>query len=154
MIEPTYELLSVSLDMDLTWRYAAGEAMTRFLEDVGRGRLEASRCDMCGQRYLPPRPFCGICRMRIDSWVAVADTGVLEAWTVVHLPIRDGRTGEMRPSPYGMGLIHLDGADTSLNHYLDTTEPERLTIGARVRAVWRHDRRGAMDDILHFEVLP
>ena len=101
MIDPTDEPLSVSLDMDLTWRYAAGDAMTRFLEDVGRGRLEASRCDVCGRRYLPPRPFCGMCRVRIDGWVAVEDTGVLEAWTVVHLPIRDGRTGEMRPSPTG-----------------------------------------------------
>ncbi len=147
------DLLSVSLEMDLEWRYASGESMERFLLGVGAGRLEAVRCGVCGRRYLPPRPFCGVCRVRLDDWVPVADAGTLEAWTVVHLPILDGRTGEMRPSPYGMGLIRLDGADTTLNHYLDTADPSRLTIGSRVRAVWREDRRGAMDDILHFEVL-
>ena len=153
MTDATRELLSTSLEMDLKWRYASGEAMARFLEGVGAGRLEAVRCAVCARRYLPPRPFCGICRVRIEEWVPVADTGTLEAWTVVHLPILDGRTGEMRPSPYGMGLICLDGADTTLNHYLDTADSNRLTIGARVRAVWREQRRGAMDDILHFEVL-
>lgn len=153
MTEPTTELVSMSLEMDLRWRYASGEPMARFLEGVGEGRLEAVRCHVCERKYLPPRPFCGICRVRLEEWVPVADTGTLEAWTVVHLPILDGRTGEMRPSPYGMGLIRLDGADTTLNHYLDTPDPDRLAIGARVRAVWREERRGAMDDIAHFEVL-
>lgn len=145
--------ISVSHEMDLTWRYASGEPMARFLAGVRSGRLEARRCPACRRRYLPPRPFCGVCRVRLDEWVPVADEGVLEAWTVVHQPIRDGRTGAMRPSPYGMGLILLDGADTTLNHYLDTADPGRLSMGARVRAVWREDRRGAMDDIAHFEVL-
>jgi len=89
----------------------------------------------------------------MDEWVPVADTGILVAWTVVHLPIIDGRTGKPRPSPYGMGLIRLDGADTTLNHYLDTADPGRLRIGARVRAVWRDALVGAIDDIAHFEVL-
>jgi uncharacterized OB-fold protein len=52
-----------------------------------------------------------------------------------------------------MGLIRLDGADTTLNHYLDENDPGRLEIGLRVQAVWREERIGAMDDILHFEVL-
>lgn len=147
------ELVTVTLQMDLTWRYSSGEAMERFLAGVGEGRLAAVRCHNCERRYLPPRPFCGRCRVRIDEWVPVADTGTLEAWTVVHLPILDGRTGEMRPSPYGMGLIRLEGADTTLNHYLSTADPDLLRIGARIRAVWREELRGAMDDILHFEVI-
>lgn len=147
------EFISVTLEMDLTWRYASGEVMERFLIGVGEGRIEAMRCRRCGRRYLPPRPFCGDCRVRLGDWVPVANEGTLDGWTVVHLPILDGRTGEMRHSPYGMGLIRLDGADTTLNHYLDTADPDRLRVGARVRAVWREERRGAMDDIEHFEVL-
>lgn len=144
---------SVSAEMDLTWRYAASAPMRRFLEGVADGRLEAGRCTGCGRRYLPPRPFCGRCRLAITEWVPVTDRGVLEAWTLVHLPIRDGRSGEMRPSPYGMGLIRLDGADTTLNHYLQLPDGVEPRIGDRVQAVWRPERRGAMDDILHFEVI-
>lgn len=146
------ELLSVEMSMNLTWRYASGSAMERFCEGLCGRRIEALRCDGCGRRYLPPRPFCGNCRLALTSWVPVADEGTLEAWTVVHVPILDGRTGELRPTPYGMGLIRLDGADTTLNHYLAESDPGRLGIGLRVRAAWRDELRGAMDDILHFKV--
>ncbi len=147
------ELVSVTLELDMTWRYASGDPVARFLDGVAEGRIEAIRCPICGTRYLPPRPFCGRCNTAMDEWVPVADTGTLVAWTVVHLPIIDGRTGEPRPSPYGMGLIQLDGADTTLNHYLDTADPVRLAIGSRVKAVWRDELQGAMDDISHFEVM-
>ena len=50
--------------------------------------------------------------------------------------------------------MRLDGADTTLNHLLAETDPGRLRIGLRVRAVWREELRGALDDILHFEVAP
>lgn len=139
--------------MDLTWRYVASAPMSRFLDGLRERRIEATQCDGCGRRYLPPRPFCGRCRQRIERWVPVSDTGTIVAWTVVHLPIIDGRTGEPRPSPYGMALIRLDGADTTLNHFVDRTEPGALAIGQRARAVWRDELVGAMDDIAHFEVL-
>jgi len=154
MTDSQPEYVSVTLELDTSWRYASGDPMDQFLRRVAQRRIEALRCPDCGRRYLPPRPFCGRCRVPMDEWVPVADTGTVVAWTVVHLPIIDGRTGEPRPSPYGMALIQLDGADTTLNHYLDTADPELLTIGARVRAVWREHQRGAMDDIIHFEVLP
>ncbi|MCC7078904.1 MAG: OB-fold domain-containing protein [Acidimicrobiia bacterium] len=156
------ERLDVPILMDEAWHYASGEAMERFSTGLAARRIEALRCDGCGRRYLPPRPMCGNCRLRMTHWVAVDDTGTLEAWTVVHQPILDGRTGEERPSPYGMGLIRLDGADTTVNHFVQTGGPRRqgvtppgppLFIGQRVRAVWREELRGAMDDILHFEVV-
>lgn len=151
--ETTVEPVTVPITMDLTWRYVASAPMTRFLAGLRHRRIEAIRCGGCGRRYLPPRPFCGRCRLRMDDWVPVADTGTIAAWTVVNQPIIDGRTGEPRPSPYGMALIRLDGADTTLNHYLDRTDPAELAIGWRVRAVWRDELIGAMDDISHFEVV-
>lgn len=147
------EQLSIKIGMDLTWRYASGAAMERFCEGLKQRRIEALRCDGCGRRYLPPRPLCGNCCLRLSEWVPVKDEGVLAAWTVVNLPILDGRTGRMRETPFGMGLIRLDGSDTTLNHYLAENDPARLRIGQRVRAVWRDELNGAMDDILHFEVI-
>ena len=150
----TPENISIKTSMNLTWRYASGAAMERFCTSLLKRRIEALRCSGCGKRYLPPRPFCGNCRLRLSEWVPVADEGTLEAWTVQYLPILDSRTGKMRDVPYGMGLIRLDGADTTLNHYLTENDPQRLRAGLRVRAVWSDERNGAMNDILHFEVLP
>lgn len=143
---------AVTHEMDLTWAYASGDAMEKFCADLMDRRISALKCPSCERRYLPPRPFCGRCCVRMDEWVPVKDEGVLEAWTVMYLPIVDGRTGKMRDAPYGMGLIRLDGADTTLNHYLAECDPDKLRVGLRVCAVWRDDAKGAMDDILHFKV--
>jgi uncharacterized OB-fold protein len=147
------ERISVEIEMNQRWRYASGTAMERFADGLRRKKIEALRCGGCGRRYLPPRPFCGNCCRSLRDWVSVADQGSIEAWTVVYLPFLDGRTGEVRKGPYGMALIRLDGADTTLNHYLAEADPGRLAVGLRVRAVWREELRGAIDDIRHFEVL-
>lgn len=148
------ERLIVPATMDLAWRYASGAALEHFSAALAERRIVALRCSGCGRRYLPPRPMCGDCRVRLSDWVPVQDQGVLVGWTVVHQPLLDGRTGEMRPAPYGMGLVRLDGADTTLNHFLAENDPSRLGVGLRVRAVWRPELRGSLDDILYFEVLP
>jgi len=147
------ERISVQIEMNQSWRYASGAAMERFADGLRQKRIEALRCGGCGRRYLPPRPVCGNCHLHLSEWVPVADQGVVEAWTVVYLPFLDGRTGEIRKGPYGMALIRLDGADTTLNHYLAEADPTRLAVGLRARAVWRDELRGAIDDIRHFEVM-
>ena len=150
-------LLRVRASLDLTWHYAAGSHFTRFFEALrDDGLILALRCPACRRVYLPPRPVCGNCFRRMEEWVPVGPQGTLRAFTVVHFPFLDPTTGQPRPVPFGMGLIQLDGADTTLNHFLrmpEATQPP-LALGARVRAVWRADRRGAIDDIVHFEVMP
>lgn len=145
--------VSVVHELNVTWRYSSGRPLERFLAGLRERRIEALRCAGCGRRYLPPRPFCGACRLHLTDWIPVRDEGTLEAWTVVHLPILDARTGEPRPVPYGMGLVRLDGADTTLNHYLAESDPDRLAIGRRVRAVWHDELHGGLDDIRCFEVV-
>ena len=147
------ESILVPIEMEATWRYASGAAMERFCLGLREKRIEALRCGVCRRRYLPPRPVCGNCRVPLSEWVPVGNEGRLEAWTVLHLPMLDARTGTPRKVPYGMGLIRLDGADTTINHYLAESDPARLAIGLRVRAVWQQELHGAMDDVLHFEVL-
>lgn len=147
------EAIFAPIEMNQSWRYAAGSAMARFCAGLRERRLAALRCAGCRRRYLPPRPVCGNCHRPLTEWVPVRDEGRLEAWTVVQVPILDPRTGRPRATPYGMGLIRLDGADTTLNHYLAENDPARLAIGQWVRAVWREHREGSIDDILHFEVL-
>ncbi|MCP5073544.1 MAG: Zn-ribbon domain-containing OB-fold protein [Rhodobacteraceae bacterium] len=145
------ERVSVPIEMVQSWRYSSGDSMERFSNGIRHKRIEAVKCGNCQRRYLPPRPVCGNCHLSLTEWVPVSDVGTLEAWTVVYLPFLDGRTGELRDGPYGMGLIRLDGSDTTLNHFLNQNDPAKLAVGMRVRIVWRDELHGAMDDILHFE---
>jgi hypothetical protein len=89
----------------------------------------------------------------MHAWAHVQDTGTVVAFTIVHLPILDPVTQEARPSPYGMALIQLDGADTALNHFLGEGDMGKLQVGRRVRAVWREHRSGRLTDISHFEAI-
>ncbi|MCP4417631.1 MAG: OB-fold domain-containing protein, partial [Chloroflexi bacterium] len=67
--------------------------------------------------------------------------------------ILDPTSGEPRPTPYGMALIQLDGADTTINHFLAENDLKKLHLGMRVTAVWRKERTGTLADIIHFSVI-
>lgn len=137
--------------MTLTWRYGASWYFTEFMRALrDERRLLGLRCPVCRRVYLPPRPVCGNCHAELSEWAEVQDTGTVRAFTVVHTPIIDPATGQPRPVPYGMALIQLDGADTTLNHYLAENDAAKLRIGMRVRAVWLEARTGALSDIVHF----
>jgi len=51
-----------------------------------------------------------------------------------------------------IGLIRLDGADTSLMHFIGETERGALRIGLRVAAVFAEARSGSILDIAYFKV--
>lgn len=137
--------MKVEHTMDLTWGVAPGVIFSKFHHLLAEGKIAATRCNTCSQVYLPPRPVCGDCYEPLSEWVHVADTGVIEAFTVSHYPILDPVTGKTRPTPYASLLIKLDGASTSLNHYLVESDPMETAIGRRVRAVWREPRRSLKD---------
>ncbi|MFQ5830296.1 MAG: Zn-ribbon domain-containing OB-fold protein [Candidatus Methylomirabilia bacterium] len=148
------ELLRVQIPLSLSWRYAAGCQFTRFFQALKEsGVLLALRCPRCRRVYLPPRPLCGNCFCRMEEWVPVGPRGTVMAFTVVDFPFLDPATGQPRPVPFAMGLIRLDGADTTINHYLDETDLARLRLGMRAEAVFREPREGTMGDIRFFRVL-
>jgi uncharacterized OB-fold protein len=145
------ELLHISHTMNLTWRYDTGDHFRGFIAALrNERRILGLRCPVCQRVYLPPRVVCGNCYAELHEWVEVKDTGTVRAFTVVHTPIIDPTTGQPRPTPYAMALIQLDGAGTTLNHYLAENDPTKLRIGMRVRAAWREQRVGTLSDIVHF----
>ncbi len=147
------EFVHVTHTMNLTWRYGAGAHFREFIAALrARAQILGKRCPVCARVYLPPRVVCGNCYAELGEWVEVKETGTVRAFTVVHTPIIDPTTGQPRPLPYAMALIQLDGADTTLNHYLAENDPAtlRVRIGMRVRAVWREQRTGMLTDIVHF----
>ncbi len=148
------ELIRVSQAMNLSWNYGTGAHFREFIAALReRGQILGKRCPVCARVYLPPRLVCGNCYAELREWVEVKDTGTVRAFTVVHTSIIDPTTGAPRATPYAMALIQLDGADTTLNHYLAGNDPATLCvrIGMRVRAVWRAARQGTLTDIIHFE---
>jgi uncharacterized OB-fold protein len=149
-IEPITE---IPYAIDLAYRHSYGPHYGRLFDELAtRRRILGSKCPQCRNVLVPPREFCDICFVRTAQHVDVADTGVLQAFSIIHMEF----VGQTRKPPYVYAEIVLDGSATRLihtvgGHDVDTLK-ERLSIGMPVRAVWKDaaDTRGTLDDIDHF----
>lgn len=149
------QAIRIEQQITLRYRFAAGRHATRFFIALrDEGKILATR-DAAGNVMVPPRPVCGLSGLAMEEWVEVGPDGVLAGCTIVYVPFIDPMTGVQRPVPYGFGLVRFDGADTSIYHLLDATDPSQIGVGKRVRAVFRPrgERIGSLADIRHFSVI-
>jgi uncharacterized OB-fold protein len=129
----------------VSFRYTPGVANTRFFEALrDRGVLLGSRCPTCEMTYLPARLFCERDFAELESDVECGPEGTIESWTVGHVDVDDRALAE----PITLALVKLDGADTVLLHRLAGVASP--SIGMRVRAAFRDDRSGSINDLEGF----
>jgi uncharacterized OB-fold protein len=141
--------------IELRYKHSYGPYYGRLFDELGsHQRILGSRCPSCSAVLVPPREWCDVCHVRTTAWADVADTGVLKAFSVIHLEF----VGQLRPPPYIYAEIVLDGASTKLIHMLGGIDPDdapqTLRPGMKVRAVWRDasQAQGTLEDISHFEL--
>lgn len=138
---------------DAKYAWSAGEAMSRFLEELQAGRLIGRECKACGRVLFPPRMFCELCYRPTDAWRYVKDTGTIETYSISYID-KDAKRVE---TPILVGVVSLDGAapKMGLMHYFGEMTKDEIRIGMRVKAAWRppHERRGSVLDIAYFRPL-
>jgi uncharacterized OB-fold protein len=150
------ELLRIAFTHPMPYEWSIGLYGSRFFQEIAeRRRFIGIRCDGCGKVYAPPRRVCGPCFRELTELVPLGDTGILTAFSVVNYPFLDPDTGSQRPIPYTYGYIRLDGSDSIFSHIINETDPGRLRVGMRVRAVFREkgDMEGNIRDIRYFEII-
>ena len=135
--------------MALPNQYFAGRVGSRFIIALrDKKKILGVKCDKCNKVFVPPREYCERCMSRLDeNWVELSNEGVITNYTVVHyndkhLP---------RKAPYILALIKLDGADTSFPHIVEGIEPNKVTIGMKVKAVFAEETTNTILDLDHFE---
>jgi uncharacterized OB-fold protein len=115
-----------------------------------KAEILGMRCPACNRVYVPARSVCKDCFAQIKEWVKVSDRGTVLTYTIDHesKPI-------IKPAkpPIIYAIIQLDGADTGFVHMLGQVEPEHLSIGMRVQAVFkpRAERVASILDIKYFK---
>lgn len=150
------EPLLIEAEWRIPYKHAAGEHATRFFAALRDDkRILGTRCPGCSRVLVPPRAFCERCFVPTGEWVPVSDEGVVQTSTIQY----ESFPG-LPPTPFAVGLVKLDGADTGLLAFLGGVpldDPdgalERIGIGSRVKAVWKAKREGRITDILHFAPL-
>lgn len=154
LAEPRTPVASMPTTIALEYQHAHGPYYGRLFDEMQRsGRIMGVRCPSCQRTLLPPRELCDVCYTPTEIWSDVADTGVLQAFSIIHLKF----VGQMREPPYVYAEIMLDGAATKLIHVLGgvdiATAPQKLKPGMRVKAVWKEELKGSLGDISHFELV-
>ena len=149
------ELLAISSgDAAQPFRWSVGKFGSKFLAELrDNKKLFGIKCPKCGRVYSPPRLVCGRCYVAMDELVQLSDEGEIVSCTIIQFSFVDPSTGIQRPVPYGYGFIRLDGADSAIPHFFDSTDPTKVKVGARVKAVFEEKRTGSIMDIKHFSVL-
>ena len=148
------QLVIHSGEAEQPFRYAVGRYGSKFFMELrDHKRILGIRCPKCKKVYVPPREICGPCFERMEDLVEVKPTGTLVAFTILRFSFLDPDTGKQKPVPYGYGFIRLDGSDNAFQHFIEIIDESKIKIGARMRAIFRDERKGTLGDIRHFELI-
>jgi uncharacterized OB-fold protein len=153
--EEPEELVRLSQVLSIPQRFATGPVMGKFLNALKEKKILANKCPSCGRLQLPPREVCAECRVRVEEWVEVGPEGVIATPDITYYASPDPLTGETRETPYISAHFLLDGCrgHETFWHEVKRDDLEKVRRGARVRPVWAERRRGAITDILYFEIM-
>ncbi len=148
------ELLVISSgEASQPFNWSVGKYGSKLLWALKDKKIIGVKCSKCGKVYVPPRKVCGPCFAPMDEFVPVSNEGEIEVCAIIQFGFVDPSTGKRRPVPYGYAFVRLDGADTLMPHFLDSADPDKVKVGARVKAVFEQERTGSILDIRHFEIL-
>ena len=133
MTEAREPVTGIEVPIYLQYEFTAGAALSRFLSSIREGRIMGQRCPACASVYVPPRGSCSRCGIPTEEEVQVSDQGVIESFTIVHIPI----PGNPIKPPFIAANILLDGTDMACLHLVSEMPTEKVHVGMRVQAVWR-----------------
>ena len=142
-------LTDIIAPIHLNYRFTAGEAASRFLSQLRKGKLVGQRCPSCHQVYAPPRGSCAACGVPTSEEVELADKATVESFTIVWIPIPNN---PIQP-PFVIANLVLDGANLSFIHLMSECVNEEVRIGQRVQAVWKDESEWdySMNNIRYFK---
>lgn len=103
-----------------------------FWEALKQGDFQLQRCRSCGHYNHPPKIICPRCHGRELQWSAVARTGTVYSYTVVHRPPSAAFKADI---PYAVGLVDIDGTDVRLLSSLVMPVTE-AKVGMRVEVMF------------------
>jgi uncharacterized OB-fold protein len=116
----------------VSYVFEPGLVLSAFFRALAQGRIEGGRCPSCRDVYVPPHARCPACGSGPMTTIAVASTGTVTSFTVVHLPV----AGFEVEVPFAWARILLDGADVPVPHVIGDVDLDRVVVGQRVEAVW------------------
>ena len=138
-------LLQVRHPLAWTYERSAGPVFGHYLAGL-RARVILGGTGPSGEVVVPP-PEAFPDGRAVGPLVPVGPGGVVVGWTWQAAP----RPGHPLDVPFAWALILLDGATAPFVHAVAADVASTLSVGMRVRARWREERRGEPADLICFE---
>lgn len=132
------DLTTFHSEISMPYTLTPGRAAGTFLAEVKNRHIAGSRF-ASGRVVAPAQDFSSADGEELDSFVEAPQTGLLVGFTRV-----DGEV---------LGLIRLDGCDNAFAHRI-LADPDALTIGARLAAVWEEGGETSILAIRGFALAP
>ncbi len=139
-------VLSAPHVLEYPYTRTVGPVIGRFLTGLRERRIQGIR-GSDGRVIVPPTEYDPVTSEALSEFVDVAETGVVTTWAWVSSP----RANQPLDRPFAWALIRLDGADTALLHAVAADGEADMRTGMRVRAHWRQQTAGEIQDIAYFE---
>ena len=141
------EVLRAPLVVEYPFSRTTGPVIGAFFTALREGFIVGIK-GSDGRVLVPPFEYDPVTSASLTEIVEVADEGEIVSWAWSGEPLE----GQPLDHPFGWALIKLDGADTGFLHVIDGPK-EKLATGARVKARWKAEREGHINDIEAFEVI-
>jgi len=133
----------------LPYTWHVGKVGSRFYQEIKDNcRICGIKCPRCEWVFVPPRETCPRCYCAMHEWVEVGNTGTLLTYTITRYAVPGIQPQD---PPFATGIVRLDGASTGMVHLLGDIDLSDISVGLRVKAIFREVRQGNYLDIKYFK---
>ena len=101
-------------------------------EKAQRYRLEAGKCDTCGEIHFPPRKVCRKCYAEGFTTVSLPRRGKVVTHTTIWIPPAQFESLK----PYVVAVVELDNG-VRLTAMVCEAPPDEVKVGTKVEIVFR-----------------
>lgn len=149
--DPNEPVTSIITPSRVEYMYTPGEAPTRFLRNLAKGKIIGQQCPKCEMVYVPVRGGCARCGVPMTKDVEVKDTGTLVTYSIIRVP----SSNIDLELPFVGGQVLLDGAHIAFHCLIRNVDVDAVRMGMRVKAVWKPESEWttSFENIQHFEPL-
>jgi uncharacterized OB-fold protein len=111
----------------------------RFAEELAAGKIMATVCMKCGEKYYPPRADCSVCMESAMEWRPIEGVGSLVTYTQIYvppehfairLPLMPFSSIQFEPCP--VGLIEMDDG-VKIMGWMPKIDFKKIRIGMKLK---------------------
>ncbi len=133
--------------ISVPYQWWAGETASKFFTILrDEKKILGTECPQCGRVFCPPKKTCPFCYVDTKNWKEVGPKGKVITYTVVYRQL----AALKKDVPVAFGLIQLEGSANAMLHYIGGIEPEKISIGMEVEAVFADEKSASIHAISHF----